>query len=59
MTLAAAQAEVGSFPAAADNIKKAIQVMRAAKQKRPADIKVLETRLKLYQSGQHFRDASL
>lgn len=59
MTLAAAQAEVGSFPAAADNIKKAIQVMRVAKQKRPADIKVLETRLKLYQSGQHFRDASL
>lgn len=59
MTLAAAQAEVGTFPAAADTIKQAIQVVRAAKQTRPADIKVLETRLKLYQSGMHFRDASL
>ncbi|MDB4491544.1 ASPIC/UnbV domain-containing protein [bacterium] len=59
MTLAAAQAEVGSFPTAAKTIQKAIQVMQLAKQKRPADIKVLETRLKLYQSGKHFRDASL
>ena len=59
MTLAAAQAEVGTFPAAADTIKQAIQVVRTAKQARPADIKVLETRLKLYQSGKHFRDASL
>ncbi len=59
MTLAAAQAEVGTFPAAAKTIQQAISVMRAAKQKRPADVKVLETRLKLYQSGKHFRDASL